>query len=341
MFIPDKAHKQNLPPYQHSVCAHLKYFTHRIHSSTLWSLEKRTVRNTQSASCSSSSVESSAKGTVRSVSESNGVLDGVGSRQTTLFRLFEGPRRAFDASRLVLDLVACLIFFFWVAPTKFLWYEHISLLFHREDMAAGSGLAWGLISNARRSSAEVNSEKLAEMNDGWSLVFTKAWWFTGAASVSSEARVEIVWSEDVLVTRKEACRPKAFSRSLAYCSSLVCIAELFANLVDGDDMPALGSNGVIFKFLGRRIFSGAPWKLYPWVHFVTVVLNGVQSGFVDLKVLSYWFRNETPRYWEWRISGAVTDISWWRRRKFFNHFLPVFSFLVQNWFLIPFLRASW
>ena len=76
--------------------------------------------------------------------------------------------------------------------------------------------------------------------------------------MSSEARVEIVWSEDVLVTRKEACRPKAFSRSLAYCSSLVCIAELFANLVDGDDMPALGSNGVIFKFLGRRIFSGAP-----------------------------------------------------------------------------------
>jgi hypothetical protein len=28
--------------------------------------------------------------------------------QTFLFRIFEGPRRAFDASRLVLDLVACL-----------------------------------------------------------------------------------------------------------------------------------------------------------------------------------------------------------------------------------------
>jgi len=67
-----------------------------------------------------------------------------------------------------------------------------------------------------------------------------------------------VWSEDVLVRRKEVCRPEAFSRYLAFCSSLVCIAELFANLVDGDDLPALGLNQAIFKFLGSRIFSGAP-----------------------------------------------------------------------------------
>ena len=73
----------------------------------------------QSASCSSScSVESSAKGTVKSVfesdgvSESDGMSDGVGSRQTFLFLLFEGPIRAFEESRWVLDLVACLIFSF-------------------------------------------------------------------------------------------------------------------------------------------------------------------------------------------------------------------------------------
>jgi len=101
------------------VCAHLKYFPHRIHSSTLWSSKKRPVLNTKSASCSTS-VESSAKATVRSVSVSDGASDGVGSRQTTLFRLSEGPSREFDAGRLVLDLVACLIFFFPVAPTKFL-----------------------------------------------------------------------------------------------------------------------------------------------------------------------------------------------------------------------------
>jgi len=117
VFIPDKAHKQNLPPAQ-SVCVHLKYFAHRIHFSPLWSSEKRSVQYTQWGSCYSSSVESSAKGTARSVSESHGVSDGVGSRQTLLFRLFEG-RRALNASWLVLDLVACLIFFSWIAPTNF------------------------------------------------------------------------------------------------------------------------------------------------------------------------------------------------------------------------------
>jgi len=69
-----------------------------------------------------------------------------------------------------------------------------------------------------------------------------------------------VWSEDVLVTMKEGCRPEAISRYLACCSSLVRIAELFANFVDGDDSPALDFNGVIIQFLGSRIFSGAPWK---------------------------------------------------------------------------------
>jgi hypothetical protein len=48
---------------------------------------------------------------------------------------------------------------------------------------------------------------------------------------------EIIWFEDVLVTRKEACLPEAISRYLACCSSLVCISEWFANLVDGDDSP--------------------------------------------------------------------------------------------------------
>jgi hypothetical protein len=58
--------------------------------------------------------------------------------------------------------------------------------------------------------------------------------------------------------KKEAYRPKDFSRYIACRSSLVSIAELFANLVVGDDSPALGLNGAIFQFLGNRIFSGAP-----------------------------------------------------------------------------------
>jgi len=44
-----------------------------------------------------------------------------------------------------------------------------------------------------------------------------------------------MWSEDILVTRKEARRLEGFRRYLAYCTALVCIAKLFANLVDGDD----------------------------------------------------------------------------------------------------------
>jgi len=71
-----------------------------------------------------------------------------------------------------------------------------------------------------------------------------------------------------------------------------------------------------------------------------IMLNGAHSGFVDLQILSYWFSSEAPRSWEWRPSVALTEICGWRCRKFLNHFLPVFSFLVQNWFLIPFLTAS-
>jgi len=43
----------------HTVCAHLKYFTRRIHYSPLWNSEKRTVQYKQSVSCSS--IESSTK----------------------------------------------------------------------------------------------------------------------------------------------------------------------------------------------------------------------------------------------------------------------------------------
>ena len=43
-------------------------------------------------------------------------------------------------------------------------------------------LGTALISDDRITSAEVNGEKLVELNDSWSLIFTKAGWFTGAAS---------------------------------------------------------------------------------------------------------------------------------------------------------------
>jgi hypothetical protein len=56
----------------------------------------------------------------------------------------------------------------------------------------------------------------------------------------------------------------------------------------------------------------------------------VDSDFLDLKILSHWFRSKTSRSWEWRTSRVVTEVSCWRRRKFFNHLLTVSSFLFQN-----------
>ena len=46
-----------------------------------------------------------------------------------------------------------------------------------------------------------------------------------------------MWSVDVLATRKTTCWPEAISHYLTSCSWLVCIAKLFADLVDSDDLP--------------------------------------------------------------------------------------------------------
>jgi len=51
-------------------------------------------------------------------------------------------------------------------------------------------LRTALIADARRASAVVNGEKLEQLNDGKSMVFTVAARFTGASSVSPEARGE-------------------------------------------------------------------------------------------------------------------------------------------------------
>jgi len=72
--------------------------------------------------------------------------------------------------------------------------------------------------------------------------------------VSSEARGKSCGLKMFLSQRNKACRPEIISRFLACCSPLVCFAEFFVNLVDGDDSPALGLNVAIFQLLGSRIF---------------------------------------------------------------------------------------
>jgi hypothetical protein len=117
VFIPDKAQKQNLPPYQHKVCAPICNILHTVSAPLHSGLQRNDQCRTHDQCLSS--VESSARETGSSVSESDGVSDGDGSRQTLLFHLFEGPGRAFDARRHALDVAACLIFSFRAASNIF------------------------------------------------------------------------------------------------------------------------------------------------------------------------------------------------------------------------------
>jgi hypothetical protein len=133
VFIPYKAHKQNLPLHQHKVCAPICNISHTVSTILHCGPEKRSVQNIQSAPCSSSSsVKLSVRGTASSVSKSDGVSDGVGSRQTLLFCLFEGPRRAFNTSHQGLDLVACLIFFSELPHYNKLYF--LCCLFQQDDL---------------------------------------------------------------------------------------------------------------------------------------------------------------------------------------------------------------
>jgi hypothetical protein len=79
-----------------------------------------------------------------------------------------------------------------------------------------------------------------------------------------------VWSEDVLFTRKKACRPEAISRYLACCSSLVCIAEFFAKLKDGDDSPWVRTE-LFFNFLAVECCQGPHASFIQEFHFVAGV----------------------------------------------------------------------
>jgi hypothetical protein len=74
VFIPEKAHKQNLPSYQHTVCVCVRpseifRASYPLFSIVVFRETTSTEQNTQSAYYSSSSVDSSAKGTARSVFE--------------------------------------------------------------------------------------------------------------------------------------------------------------------------------------------------------------------------------------------------------------------------------
>jgi hypothetical protein len=75
-----------------------------------------------------------------------------------------------------------------------------------------------------------------------------------------------VWSEDVLV---RGLSPESLY-TLTCCSSLVFIAELFANLVDGNESPALGLKELHWNLLGVECFYGPREGFVQGLHCVTV-----------------------------------------------------------------------
>ena len=93
------------------------------------------------------------------MSESDGVSDGAGSRQTLFFCLFKGPTGFGFSGLFYLLFLSCfnnffqgeLLIFFAIPPRGF---------------GFGFRLGTGLISDDRRTLAEVNGEKLAVLNDG-------------------------------------------------------------------------------------------------------------------------------------------------------------------------------
>ena len=214
--------------------AHLKYFAHLKHSSPLWSSEKRPVQYTHSAS---SSVESSSKRTTRSVSESDGLSRRSWIPTNPPLPSFWRTKKSIRPKSNSFGFSGLFDFLFLSCPNKFTvkWTHYF--------LCCSNTITWlqvqawhGADTWCSESLSRSERRKLTELNNVWSLVFIKAGWFTGAASVSSEVR-GILRSEDVIVTRKTSCHPEAISRYFACCSSPVFIAELFSNLVDGDDSP--------------------------------------------------------------------------------------------------------
>jgi hypothetical protein len=81
--------------------------------------------------------------------------------------------------------------------------------------------------------------------------------------------MEIMLSEDVHVTREKDFRPASISRYRA-CCSLLLFSEQFANLVDGDESPWVGTESFLI-FLATEYFRGLHESFILGLHFVAAV----------------------------------------------------------------------
>ena len=146
LFIPDKSHKQNLHAHQHKACAPIWNISYIVSSILHCGLQRNDQYRTHNQRLLPHFLPSN-----RQWKEQLDQCPNLMECQTDLnagkpfsSAFFEGPRGAFDASRLVLDLVACFIFFFWVASRNFCKVNSLfSMLFHHDGLALGSCLAQG------------------------------------------------------------------------------------------------------------------------------------------------------------------------------------------------------
>ena len=142
VFIPDKAHKQNLPPYQHKVYAPIWNISHIVSSFRHCGLQRNDQYRTYNQRLvphlfPSNRLWKEQLGQCPNLMECQTEMD-PGKPFSSIF--FEGPRRTFDADWFWIYWP--VLFSFSELPQQ-IFCKVFSLLFHHEDLALGSGLAQG------------------------------------------------------------------------------------------------------------------------------------------------------------------------------------------------------
>jgi len=126
---------------------------------------------------------------LRSVSESDGMTDGVASRQTTSLPSVWRTKKGIRRKSIDFGFSGLFDFLFLRCPYKF------SVRWTRYFLCCSTTSIWLLVQAWHRADIYCSESlrrserwKLTEVNSGWSLVFINVGWFTGATSVSSDAR---------------------------------------------------------------------------------------------------------------------------------------------------------
>jgi hypothetical protein len=190
VFIPDNAHKQNVLPYQHKVCAPIcntSYIVSNLPSIVVF-------RETNSSEHTISVLF--LVFFCRIISDKTNYF-GVRRRWSVRRRWIPANVSPPSFWRTKKSIRCKPSGFALSGLFEFLFLSCLNILpvrWTRHFLCCSTTRVWiyfrlgkGLMSDTRETSVEVNGENLEEMNDGWSLVLTKTGWFTGAAFIFPDA----------------------------------------------------------------------------------------------------------------------------------------------------------